>query len=429
MESRVNNSLSQSFSSIIRNWFFTEPLLFSLAAKHNLVENPNLSLPMRTGAFRIEYNPSFFEKSSEAQLEASLKYELSRALLGHPYARQPYKCQKKVLLLASDAVLASLLPADLIEALPYEPSGISYLKYHAGRIRTLKEPLGKKWAGTEEEAFFQRNLQIDPGSGRLIYADDLTFEQWYLRILFLIQETSIQGSESLVNAEVAGELWEENQEAEEAIKSSIQKAEAEDGWGGFGGNMAIELREAADFSFDYRRALTRFRAKIVSSQRHLTRMRPSRRYGFSAMGSRYERKANILIAVDVSGSITEESFARFYRAINNFFFLGIVEKIDLIFFDVNLKNSSPINFKGSRSKISLKEIKGRGGTSFELPYEYYSEHSGEYSGMIIFTDGEGNPPHASSPNAAVLWILDSRLSYEKSRHWIESLPSSSATFL
>ena len=102
-------------------------------------------------------------------------------------------------------------------------------------------------------------------------------------------------------------------------------------WGETGGNLQRALAQDVDFSFDYRRALTKFRANIVSANRRLTRMKPSRRYGFSAMGSRYERKADILIAVDVSGSITDESFARFYHAIKNFFFLRIIENIDLIF--------------------------------------------------------------------------------------------------
>lgn len=432
-------SLSLRFSKIIRSWFFSEPLLFSIATKHSLLENPSLSIPLRTGAFRIEYNPSFLEGLSEDQLQACLKYEITRALLGHPYARQPFDCKKKVLLLASDALMAGLLPAELTEELPFEPAGLAYLKLQAQRIRTLKYPLGKKWAGTDEEAFFQRNLQLDPRTGRLLYTDDITFEEWYRRILFLIKETSAAGGQSaggggesslLANAQEAGDLWEENQQALSQIKSNITKAELEEGWGGLGANLALELRDSADFSFDYKRALTRFRAKIVSAQRHLTRMRPSRRYGFSAMGSRYERKANILIAVDVSGSITEEAFSRFYHAINNFFFLGIIEKIDLIFFDVNLKNTRPLAFKGSRSKINLEEIKGRGGTSFTPPFDYFSSHSNEYSGMIIFTDGEGNPPQIQAGlSPSVLWILDSRLACEKSRYWLEKLPGSTVTYL
>ena len=146
------------------------------------------------------------------------------------------------------------------------------------------------------------------------------------------------------------------------------------------------------------------------------------------MGSRYERKADILIAVDVSGSITDESFTRFYHAIKNFFFLKIIENIDLIFFDVNLKNTSPIKFS---KNLKLAEIQGRGGTNFQPPIDYFLENRSRYSGMIIFTDGEGEVPKMTggSGNASILWILDSRLAYEKSRWWIESLPGNFCTFL
>ncbi|MCR4579025.1 MAG: VWA-like domain-containing protein [Treponema sp.] len=430
-------SLEARISAIVRKWFLTEPLLFSVAAKHSIIENPSLSIPARIGQLRLEYNPQFLEKCSEEELDACFTCEIYRALLGHPYARQPYNCKKKVLSLASDVSLSLLLDKEFIEKLPYELAGLSYLKYHASRIKNLQHPLGQKWDNSPELAFFQRNLHFD-NSGFLIVQDDLSFEEWYRKILFLIEQTSIAGSESageggqlsaLQDADQAGELWEENQALAEEIKNQIKKAECDQGWGGIGANLALELRESADFSFDYRRALTRFRAKIVSANRHLTRMRPSRRYGFKAMGSRYERKANILIAVDVSGSITEESFSHFYRAINNFFFLGIIEKIDLIFFDVNLKNTSPIPFKGSASKIKLEQIKGRGGTSFQPAFDFFTARSSEYSGMIIFTDGEGNPPNITAGTSSVLWILDSRLAWEKSRRWIESLPGNTSTYL
>ena len=48
--------------------------------------------------------------------------------------------------------------------------------------------------------------------------------------------------------------------------------------------------------------------------------------------------------------------------------------------------------------------------------------------MIIFTDGEGEVPKLTV-DSHILWILDSRLAYEKSRWWIESLPGNSGTFL
>ena len=108
--------------------------------------------------------------------------------------------------------------------------------------------------------------------------------------------------------------------------------------------------------------------------------------------------------------------------------MKIIENIDLIFFDVNLKNTSPIKFS---KNLKLAEIQGRGGTNFQQPIDYFLENRSRYSGMIIFTDGEGEVPKMTggSGNASILWILDSRLAYEKSRWWIESLPGNFCTFL
>ena len=433
----MEKDFSKEFSKISKSWFLREPLLFSVLTHHSIVENKNLSVPMRTGHFFVEYSSALLKDYSFNQLEGALKFEMIRVLLGHPYARQPQNVRKGVLFLASDIVVSRFFKPEV--QMSKESAGIEYLKFQAARFKNLEYPLGKKWANTEELAFFQRNLQIDRKTGDLIFVDDLTFEQWYKKLIFLIKETSAAGTENAGNgdanqlipelAEESAELWEENPLAQKQLGSDIKKAEIEQGWGGIGGNLSLELKDSADFSFDYRRALTKFRAKIASADRYLTRMRPSRRYGFNAMGSRYRRRANLLIAVDVSGSITEESFSHFYKAITNFFFLGIIEKIDLIFFDVNLRNSEPISFKNTRS-LNLKDMTGRGGTNFQPAIDFFTEHNSSYSGMIIFTDGEGNPPKiASNSTGTILWILDSRLAYEKSRYWINALLNSDSTYL
>lgn len=387
-------------SAIIKNWFITEPLLFSVVTTHHLVLNDELSVPMRTGRQCIEFSGLLTGELSDAQLTDYLKIEAYRILLKHPYARQPYKANPAALQLASDVIISKYFtPPSGIET-----AGVVYLK----------------------------------SIGLMRYNEDLTFEQWYKKLLKIIRERSAGGGEAsgagalsdydLSAVTESAELWQEDENAQKQIDDKIKKADIENGWGETGGNLVRTLQEQADFSFDYRRALTRFRANIVSVNRRLTRMKPSRRYGFAAMGSRYERKADILIAVDVSGSITDESFARFYKAIKNFFFLKIIENIDLIFFDVNLKNTKPVKFT---KNLNLSKITGRGGTNFQPPIDYFIENHSRYSGMIIFTDGEGDVPKVSGAigNSSILWILDSRLAYEKSRWWIDKLQGSSATYL
>lgn len=425
--------LEKKLKAIVTDWFYNQPLLFSIASTHSLIANPLMNSPMRSGQGRIEYSPSLLKNASLSQLSAYFTFEVYRILLLHPYSRKPYNAKPGIMTLASDSIVYQLLVKDkapIVDEINL-PS-IEYLKNQASRFHNLINPLGEKWAGTDEEKFFQRNLNIDRKTGLLTFVDDLTFEEAYRWILFLVQETSIAG-QNAGSAEEDGnfqsdaaDLWEENQEAQQEITENIQKAEIDQGWGALGGNLQRQLKDSCDFSFDYRRALTQFRQNIVSANRKLTRMRPSRRYGFKAMGSRYERKANILIAIDVSGSITDESFEHFSHAIKNFFFLGIIEKIDLIFFDVNVKNTKPITF---RKKINLEEIKGRGGTNFQPPIDFYAENRTQYSGLIIFTDGEGSIPQMPGSCKNILWIMDSRLAYEKASNWIKTLPGNKSTFL
>ena len=98
----------------------------------------------------------------------------------------------------------------------------------------------------------------------------------------------------------------------------------------------------------------------------------------------------------------------------------------MIFFDVNLKNTKPVQF---RKKIDLDTIKGRGGTNFQPAFDFFEEHKSEYSGLIIFTDGEGNIPVQKYSNNNILWILDSRLAYEKNHQWINTLAGNKSTYL
>ena len=134
-------------SAIIKNWFITEPLLFSVVTTHNLVQNEGLSVPMRTGQHRIEFSQELTEGLSDEELTDFLKIETYRILLKHPYARQPHRVNATALMLASDVVISKYFtPPSGIET-----AGLLYLK-----------------------SFIAREL--------LNSTEDLSFEQWYKKL-------------------------------------------------------------------------------------------------------------------------------------------------------------------------------------------------------------------------------------------------------
>ena len=55
-------------SEIKNDWFYSEPLLFSVACTHVAVENNALSVPMRSGRMRLEYSPLLLSKMIQEYL-------------------------------------------------------------------------------------------------------------------------------------------------------------------------------------------------------------------------------------------------------------------------------------------------------------------------------------------------------------------------
>lgn len=85
-----------------------------------------------------------------------------------------------------------------------------------------------------------------------------------------------------------------------------------------------ELKQLLEAKINWKNVFAGFRASIISSIRKLTRMRPNRRTGFDNMGSIRRFNTKLLVAVDVSGSITTKSLQYFYGVINSAF--GLIRR-------------------------------------------------------------------------------------------------------
>ena len=218
------------------------------------------------------------------------------------------------------------------------------------------------------------------------------------------------------------ELWQEDDLAIEEINMQIIKAQESNEWGSISGNLQQIIEANLIVSMNYKKILSSFRASILSQNRELTRTRPNRRYGFDFMGSHYKFTTKLLVAVDVSGSISDKELSKFFSIINRFFKYGIKD-IDVIQFDFNI--TAPImNLK--KAKKSIK-VTGRGGTSFQPPIDYYTAHK-EYDGLIIFTDGYANIPN-NSTHRRILWVLTNEKSYSNAINWIKTLANNKAMYI
>ena len=388
-------------------WFLTEPLLFSVYCSHDIVENDSMDVFIRTGNRKIEFSPSLLKNVQDSVLAELLKIEIFRILLKHPYQRQPPFADKELLTRASNVTIdyiydiPRLIKKQMSGTELHLPHGLCFEEYYQilkGLQAANAIPLG----GSEE------------GEGGAGTGEDQGSES----------DGNNAGKKSASRDAQMSELWEEDQEACCNINDIIEVTMASNTWGSVPYSMQGLIRASLIVDMDYRRMLSIFKTSVLSSKRHLTRMRPNRRFGFDAMGSRYDMKANLLVAVDVSGSVTDNSLEFFFSIIGRLFKFG-VEKLDVIQFDSEIKGE-PEKFKKARKTVN---IIGRGGTDFQPVADYYCEHP-EYDGLIFFTDGFADSPVYKTKRVIdVLWVLCSRADYETNSGWIKNLKRNRVTYI
>ncbi|WP_074208055.1 VWA-like domain-containing protein [Fibrobacter sp. UWB11] len=401
-------------------WFLTEPLLFAVYCSHEFCENDSLDVAMRTGNRKVEFSPKVLLNVSDIVLAEFLKVEIFRILLKHPYQRQPPFAEKSLLTWASNITIADVY--DLPQSVKKQMSGTE-----------LKLPQGLCF-----EEYYNLLKQVAmPAGGVGDKSDDMPVGESQQ----MGGESGLGGSGSKSN--VGGprntqenvdaqekrdtqisELWDEDEEACCDINGYIEVAEASNNWGSISGKLQGIIKASLKVDMDYRKMLSLFKTSIISSKRRLTRMRPNRRFGFDAMGSRYELSTNLLIAVDVSGSVTDKSLSFFFSVINRLFKYG-VEKLDVLQFDAKIQGE-PEPLKNARKTV---KIMGRGGTNFQPAADYFCTHP-EYDGLIYFTDGFAPVPKFNTKRPIdVLWVLCGKSAYDQNAERIKKLKRNRVTYI
>ena len=391
-------------------WFLTEPVFFAVYCSHRLTMNANMLCPLRTGKGRIEYNPTVIDVLQDNQLKDLLKVEMIRILLQHPYARQPLGCLPMMLQTASDMVISPAYQFSWVDLTKPEDYGLpkgQHYEWYANRLNDMA-------VHHDGDAPSEGNSDTNEQPGEDISAPSVGQSD---------QSQDLQSASLGTDGEDSGEndkgggvsketdytsLWEEDQFQAHQITDLIQSTTQ---WGSLPGDMVELIKKAAEGKIDYRGALRTFRSSILSQKRRLTRMRPSRRFGFEQMGSHYDFTTRLLIAIDTSGSVGSEELGRYFRIITTFFKYGIQE-IDVLMFDHEIQGE-PITFTEAKKNKQEFKVRGRGGTSFQAPVNYVKEHP-NYDGLIIITDGYSPvpdvPPHL---RAKLLWVIDNEKSYKE----------------
>lgn len=377
------NKVEEILKKISEQWFLREPAFFALYCLQRMEANTEMKCPVRVGQGRMEYNPALLDGKSLLEVELLMRIELIRLFLKHPYERQPDGVSKTALSIGSDITIAD--------------------HYNAGWTNMklpLQTPADYKLDSNESFEWYAREIekQLESESDD---DNDPDAES---------AETDTSKRQKLQETADRADLWQEDDMKSQEINGLIKNLS---NWGSIPGNVVEMIEASTQARIDYRQIMQGFRGSILSSRKKLTRMKPNRRTGFEQMGSACEFTTKLLVAVDVSGSITNANLSNFYSVINKMFRYGINE-IDCVQFDSRL---GPVrNIRKACRKI---EITGRGGTDFQPVFDYLLEHN-NYDGLIILTDGAAPHPKIDARiQTKILWICETERSYMESHHWME----------
>lgn len=392
--------MNERIEQISMDWFLMEPALFKVLCSHQVEANAKMQCPLRCGKRRIEYNPSMCCTMTDEELTERFKTECIRILLKHPYERQPDNCSPQAITMGSNCVvsdnyrfrsirLESPQDFDLEPGMPFE--------YYAKHIPSPPPASSSEDAKDESDSEDDNQSSNDSDKGNSDSVDKDT------------------NSQSLADS---SELWQEDPMSAAEVNEMIKVMAASDNWGSLAGNLVGKIIASTKVKIDYRKVMQSFRADMLSSKRRLTRMRPNRRSGFENFGSVYKLTSRLLVAIDVSGSTTDEMVSKFFGVVNKFFKYGI-EEIDVIQFDAEIKGEPETLKKARKDGI---DIVGRGGTDFQPVIDFAHSQRGYYHGLIILTDGYADKPHLPDfYNTPLLWVLPSEKEYMAHKDWMQKL--------
>ncbi len=329
----------------------------------------------------IYFNPLLFLKLSTKQMEGSIKHEILHILSLHLIrARELRNSYSKLALnMAMDITVNKYLTH-----LPPYATTLEWVNHHYALTLAPYQPFeyyaeklhnALALAGEEKDAL--SDASEDRDSIATEYDPGLTHELW---------EESEEISEELL------------QEFTDKIISQAEKGGAP----AYVIGIIDSLRNSRG-ELPWNRYLNRLMGTVEGNKKKIitrrSRRQPER---LDLRGELRSHKAKIIVAFDISGSITDDEFIQAIKEV-----LSIVKnyhhEITIIECDNEIRNEYKVK--------SIRDIKDRshtsGGTRFSPVFEYANHQKANL--LVYFTDGKGEDKLKAIPNGyPVLWVISGR---------------------
>ena len=337
--------------------------------------------------YQLTINPEFWESLSENHRLGLLKHELLHIAFGHLTTFFKFT-NKKLANVAMDCeinqyISKQYLPEGGIDIDNYTDIQLDRkagARYYYDKLNQLQDEKDKN--GTCGDSNMDKLLEnIENGD----IPDHSTWEDF---------EDLTEAEQKLIEKQLQKVLTDAKEQTEK--KRGTVPGEIE-------GLIIIE--EIVKPKFDWRGFIRRFTGVSTKVFTKKIRRKENRRFEANP-GLKVKMKQHMLLAIDTSGSVSDDELKEFMSEIYHIYKCGV--DITIVQCDTTIRSIEP--YKG---KFEMS-VQGRGGTEFDPVLEYFNENQKKYTSLVYFTDGECWT-HVK-PKGNVLWVLSER------SHMNNSLP-------
>jgi predicted metal-dependent peptidase len=342
-----------------------------------------------TAQFEMIYNPEFFASLPEEQVRGVLKHEFYHLIFEHVTSRKPEGVPHMAWNVAADLAINSHLVGELPEMAcmpgvgPFAdlPKGES-AEWYLANLPQKDETEGGE-GGESSESGGEPGEPGEPGEGEPGSFDD--HSGW-----------SEDGDSPAQEAA--------NQMAKQRLKEALKEAASEaagaaKGWGTVSAAVKKDIIKRLETKVDWKKVLRYFIKTSQRASRSSSVKRINRRYAYIHPGKKVQRQAKIAVAIDQSGSVSDEMLSTFFGELNK---LAKLATFTVVPFDTQVDPSMVYEWKKGQSKLAERVMCG--GTCFEAPTKWANENN--VDGLIILTDMEAPKPKRCK--AQRLWLTDDR---------------------
>lgn len=415
--SKAEELLEQTIVELIFNEPFYANLLMGMRREFTITV-PTLGVNV-TDQVNLYINPYFFNAMTLPERVDVLKHEAHHVLNNHFVRFRDIEprvfenTDKSIFERIQDMQKASLTnqAADFAinEYLVNLPRKVKMFDHNGNAIATpthIQDATGNKVANPDKNA--GKPIEAD-----LCFVDNLkkkypnisnkqTMEYYYE---FLKQEEEKNGGKGTGMIVLDDhDLWHETDNTEDDItqkvKDAVNKAveqTADKDMGKMSGDVLAAIEKLNHIAKDWRGDLQKFVARSAEVIVEATRKRRNRRYGILHAGTRTYPKLKLGVALDTSGSVSDECLAQFHAEIVRLHNMNVM--ITILECDVKVNRVYDFDPKKPFSVV------GRSGTAFKPIFDKIEEDKMEIDALFYFTDGECYNEDIKKPRYPVLWCL------------------------